>query len=342
MDLKNIGEGEKQLISCLNWFRTRYALFLGLELDRKATKNAIDFFGKSWIGSFKKDWSAAFTQLKEKGILSEIEESYAFTELGQKVKDLVESEIPFFKYEYDNYFQMQEKSEVHASFCERIYGKDLSQHGLVNLEELELLVQFLKKENHQNILDIGCGNGRITKYLSEQCESNFLGIDMSSEGIRQGKKVAGSNIDFEVWNMNDLVKLPNAFDAIITLDTLYYGANLKDIIQSMLQKLNKDGKIYAYFSQWIMDAEYSQNLEGANTNLAKALKDLKLEFKFTDLTDSGIKHWKDKLQALEEMKPLFEQEGKADLWNYRYGETSRYGNWEEQHYARYFYEISNY
>jgi hypothetical protein len=52
MNTNALTAAEKQLISTLTWFRSRYALFLGLDPERKADQQAIDSFGESWMGSF--------------------------------------------------------------------------------------------------------------------------------------------------------------------------------------------------------------------------------------------------------------------------------------------------
>src|SRR5688572_23374136 len=123
---------EKQLISTLAWFRSRYALFMGLSQERKADRHSIEEFGRIWIGGFKEDWDDAFTSLCKKNILALINDEYNFTEQGNAAKTEVDSETPFYKYEYDNYFQLENLSKAHSSFCEKVYGLDLSQHGLID------------------------------------------------------------------------------------------------------------------------------------------------------------------------------------------------------------------
>ncbi|MBK7410019.1 MAG: hypothetical protein IPJ40_19395 [Saprospirales bacterium] len=65
----------------------------------------------------------------------------------------------------------------------------------------------------------------------------------------------------------------------------------------------------AYFSQWIMDEAYAENLLPDNTHLAKALASLGLKYTFHNLTDSGLRHWKKKLAVLEDMREAFAKEG---------------------------------
>ena len=174
---------EKQFITTLSWFRSRYALFLGLSTDRKADKINLEQFGQIWIGAFKEDWTNVYEILVQKNVLHLEGDAYAFTDYGNKIKDDVEAEIPFFKYEYDNYFNLEKVSAAHARFCETVYGKDLSQHGLIDQDELALLINLLKANSAKKLLDLGCGNGKITEWIAQETGIRCLGLDISSEGI---------------------------------------------------------------------------------------------------------------------------------------------------------------
>ncbi len=128
LKMSEFTSSEKQLISSLSWFRTRYAYFLDLDPQRSATKESLNSFGSTWMGKYKEDWDADFDSLLEKGILEEINGEYSFTEKGEAEKVKVEAETPFFKYEYDQFFDGSNKSIAHADFCHKAYGQNLNQH----------------------------------------------------------------------------------------------------------------------------------------------------------------------------------------------------------------------
>lgn len=332
---------EKQLISTLAWFRSRYALFMGLSLERKADQQSIEEFGKVWIGEFKADWNDAFVSLIQKNMIQFTNDEYAFTDKGNIIKDEIDTDIPFYKYEYDNYFQLESKSKAHAEFCKKVYGLNLSQHGLIDQNELSILIEQIKKFKPQSIMDIGCGNGRITEWIAEQTQTLCIGIDISSEAIKNAKERTKNNqlLQFEEGNLNNLSGLKK-HDCVIFLDTLYYSNNLKNTISQAHELLNEGGRIFAYFSQWIMDLNYHENLNPEKTHLAKVLDELKLNYSYTNLTESGIKHWKRKLEVLTGMQTDFIKEGSKALWEYRQREAQRYANWGDDKYARYLYEIT--
>ena len=339
--MPQLSSAEKQLTSCLFWFRGRYALLQGLDRNRKATKENIEVFGKFWIGQFKEDWEPCYDSLQVKGILQWLDGQYSFTNEGNTLTQELEQHSPFYRYEYNNYFEMEQTSTAHSHFCKRVYGADFSQHGLVNQTELAVLQQQLKQKMPKEVLDIGCGNGKITEHLANHSpDAHFTGIDISDKAIYSANKrlQENTNLHFEVGNMNQL-QLSKKYDAILFLDTLYYAKNIEQLFKTCIEYLTKHGVIYAYFSQWIMEEKQADRLSGDKTLLAVLSQHLQLNFRYTNLSESGIQHWKDKLAILEEMKSDFEKEGNLDLWEYRYTEAKRYANWGDDKYARYLYEI---
>ncbi|MBL7997266.1 MAG: methyltransferase domain-containing protein [Candidatus Kapabacteria bacterium] len=331
---------EQQVITTLGWFRTRYALFLGLELSRKADKQSIEEFGKFWIGDFKQDWDNAFTTLCEKKILTLHNGEYQLSEYGDSIKKELDAQTPFYKYEYDNYFLREQHSAAHSRFCKEVYGEDLSQHGLINQYELSFLIEELRQANCKKIVDIGCGNGKITEWISQQTNTVILGVDISSQGIAAAQERTKHNpkLQFQIANLNT-IELPDTYDAVLFLDTLYYSNNILKTIELACKACNSSGYIYAYFSQWIMDESQKEYLNANATILARVAQELKLEFTAINLTDSGINHWKKKLDVLNKLHDEFINEGNNELWEYRYNEALRYASWEDKKYARYLYTL---
>jgi 2-polyprenyl-3-methyl-5-hydroxy-6-metoxy-1,4-benzoquinol methylase len=336
-----MNEAQKQFIIALAWYRSRYALFLGLNQNREANEEGIQLFAQKWIGSFKQDFTGVASSLVAQNILYVEASNYDFTAYGMQVKNQIETESPFFKFEYNTYFDAVKTSKAHSVFCERVYGKDLSQHGLINQFELQFLIDKLKESKSTHILDIGCGNGKITEEISVQTGAHCMGIDISDEGIKDAQErcKVDPKLTFNTGNINRL-NLSQKFDSILFLDTLYYADSLQETLQQCKFLLHEGGKIYAYFSQWIMEEQYQQNLLAAHTHLAKALAALNANYTTIDLSESGINHWKEKLAVLEEMQEAFAAENHADLWDCRYREAFRYAHWGDHKYSRFFYIIA--
>jgi len=54
---------------------------------------------------------------------------------------------------YEAFFVAVEHSEAHHEFCERVFGKDLCQHGFADLEQLELLIELIRLDPGRRVLD---------------------------------------------------------------------------------------------------------------------------------------------------------------------------------------------
>ena len=71
-----------------------------------------------------------------------------------------------------------------------------------------------KMENGCDVLDIGCGDGSTLSHLKEEFKINAVGIDKSSELIRQGKEKF-KDLDLQIGEA-DFLEFPSySFDAII-------------------------------------------------------------------------------------------------------------------------------
>lgn len=104
------------------------------------------------------------------------------------------------------------------------------------------------KTSKPSILDIGCGPGNISKYISNKIpDADILGIDYSEKMIQLAKKNV-PNGEFEVMDCRDINKINKKFDAIISGFCLPYldGKELNSFFSNVNYLLNDNG--IAYFS----------------------------------------------------------------------------------------------
>jgi hypothetical protein len=164
------------------------------------------------------DWEAASPRLLEKGLLYREGGGYCLTEQGDLCRQQAEAAYPFCAYTYDAYFNRAAASRAHAQFCEQVYGRNLCQHGIADMAEVDLLIEVLGVREGQQVLDLGCGNGMITEYISDQTGAHLTGIDVSRVGIQQAlerTQPKRHRLAFETGNLN-LMELPkNAYEAIL-------------------------------------------------------------------------------------------------------------------------------
>lgn len=78
-----------------------------------------------------------------------------------------------------------------------------------------VLKRFVKEnKNKGKIADLGCGTGQTTTFLHDLGIENLVGIDLSSEMVKQASEL-NKDIDFEVGNMLNLEKSDEEFGSAL-------------------------------------------------------------------------------------------------------------------------------
>ncbi|MHA1796629.1 MAG: SAM-dependent methyltransferase [Promethearchaeia archaeon] len=118
---------------------------------------------------------------------------------------------------------------------------------------LEVFSQYLSPE--ANILDYGCGYGRILYELYKAGYKNTVGIDISEKMIIRGKSIHPYlNLHHIEGNRMDQVQFDeNTFDAIITqslFTCIPFEDDQKNIIQQIKQMLKPGG--YLFFTDFLI------------------------------------------------------------------------------------------
>ncbi len=100
-----------------------------------------------------------------------------------------------------------------------------------------------------NILDVGCGNGRLLKLFANK-KINYLGIDNSKKLINLAKINKQSSINNAQFIIGDILKLDKInqtnFDYIFCIAVLHHipGHDLQiDALKQLKKKLKPNGKI---------------------------------------------------------------------------------------------------
>jgi SAM-dependent methyltransferase len=294
---------------------------------------------------FREDWTAARKTLSADGLLIEQKGGDALTAEGERWARLLRRARPPIYYWYREFYAAAPHSQAHATFCERVYGKNLCQDGFMEMDHLHKLLEIMPLHEDDHVLDMGCGNGMITEYIADLSGAHVFGIDYIPEAIDGAQERTSHKrhrLTFSIANMDHLDFPPETFDAILAVDTLYMPNDLADTVRQMKTILKPDGQMAIFYSHalWENPAYTAETLRPDKTPLAEALKVNALKFQTWDYTQADYQHALKKRQVAEELKAAFEAEGNLFLYENKIGVSGIAGFIEAGTHVRYLYHVT--
>jgi len=230
---------------------------------------------------------------------------------------------------YEHFYAVVPSSPVHALFCQLAFGLDLGQHGFADLAQLDALVEATGMRTGQRVLDLGCGDGRITEYLSDRTGANLTGLDYIPEAIRLARERTAAKADrlaFVAGDLNTLHLPAREFDAILSIDTIYFSQDYIRTIGQLATALRPGGRMaFLYSYGWEPPASPEDfdptTLPPDQTPLAEALRANGLGFRAQDWTAADCRLARSRRRILEELEPRFRAEGLDFVYENRMGEA---------------------
>ena len=99
-------------------------------------------------------------------------------------------------------------------------------------KEFNIIAKLVKE--HSKVLDIGCGDGELMKYISENITKDIRGLEISKKNVQ--KCIAKGLTVIEGNAENDLKQFPNlSFDYVILSQTLQAFLDPENVINELLR-----------------------------------------------------------------------------------------------------------
>jgi SAM-dependent methyltransferase len=279
----------------------------------------------AYFKSLRVDWSAAYIALAQRGLIAAAGGSWALTPAGLTAAAELRRARPPIYYWYREYYSAAPRSPAYARFCEQLYGRYLCQANFSDMPQLDRLAEVLDLQPGQRALDLGCGIGLIAEYLSERSGAAFTGIDYCPDAIAQAlQRTAGQHerLDFAVQNLDTLDFPDAAFDALVSIDTLYMPNDLDTTLRKMARLLKPGGRMGIFYSTFVWDVGGDRaQLRPEATPLAHALSRVGLSFETWDFSAETHAHMQAKHRIGLALRPAFESEGSLALYDYIQAES---------------------
>ena len=167
------------------------------------------------------------------------------------------------------------------------------------------MLELLKLSKRSKVLEIGCGNGKMAEYISDLTQASVTGIDYIPEAIEQATRRTQNKrnrLNFKVANLEFLDFTPESFDAIISVDTIFFGRKMAATITGLNRILKAGGQI-AIFNGNYQQEDFLADLAANN-----------LTYDVYDFGPGHIKHMLLKHHVAKELENAFKAEGNAFVW----------------------------
>jgi trans-aconitate methyltransferase len=110
------------------------------------------------------------------------------------------------------------------------------------------LIAELKLSGHESILDLGCGDGSLTRRLADLVpKGQAVGIDASSGMLEQARQNSLPNLSFRQLDINDLDYL-EAFNVIFSNAALHWVPDHVRLLQNVKRALKPAGRVRFNFA----------------------------------------------------------------------------------------------
>jgi 2-polyprenyl-3-methyl-5-hydroxy-6-metoxy-1,4-benzoquinol methylase/acyl carrier protein len=223
---------------------------------------------------------------------------------------------------FEKYYAKAMSSAAHAEFCQKVYGKNFGQHGMADFSQIDIMLDRLKPTAGDVVLDIGCGYGLISKYISEQTGAKVVGIDLSPSAIKYANTLAEKNdkLQFHIMDMRQLQFPRDMFSHIVSIDTIYYAPSPKSTLQALKEMGNSDLRLAA-IRTFPIRSFTKETWSPHVTELATLLKETFGGYDVIDFSKEENEHWRKKVEVLDSLKEKFIEEGNGGLFQFRYSEA---------------------
>lgn len=162
---------------------------------------------------------------------------------------------------------------------------------LLRKQSSQKLIEYLRQKGEPlDILEIGCGNGWLSRRLSAIRKSKVIGSDINFEEVQQAARVFRdiSNLHFIYGKAENDVFKDDQFDIVLFAASIQYFPFLPEIISRSLRLLKKNGEIHIIDSHFYSVTE----LDGARKRSGDYFKSIG----FPEMIDQYFHHTLDSLK----------------------------------------------
>ena len=288
------------------------SLYKANDENASSDRASLEETGKRfWM--FLEDWTDAYPSLLAKKLIEGDEDDYRLSESGRSFGAHYHAERPdMYWYYYQKFYPTARASEAHSRLCERVFGLDLTQEGQTDMAALHHLLQILDIKQGENVLDLGCGAGVIVEYIAQKTGAEVTGLDYAASAIEEAHhrtRTKNDKVSFVQGDLNALELTEQSFDAVISIDTLYWVNDLTKTMADIAKLLKPGGRMCIFMMDDVPEGRSAEGFSADETWLGQSLIELGIEFDAYDYTVQHAAFWDRAYKAARDLKDEFEAEG---------------------------------
>ena len=117
------------------------------------------------------------------------------------------------------------------------------QHTKQAINRAEKLLHFVNIKEKQNFLEVGCGNGAVSKHVAQKYLLNVTGVDVDPEQIQLAQESIDDilNIHFLEVDATNLPFPDNDFDVVLSFGVMHHISNWLDALGEIRRVLKPKG-----------------------------------------------------------------------------------------------------
>lgn len=182
---------------------------------------------------------------------------------------------------YEQFYAMSASSLAFSDFCRDAYGQDFSQDGFSDVTQVDRLLAWMPKKKSLHVLDVGCGNGKMLRYIQQKTGAFIHGFDYAEHAIAAARAMGCENSDFRVGLMGEIDYPPESFDVVTSMDSMYFAPDMSAFVGQIRRWLKDDGLLLAGYQE----GDVMPRTGGPHdTVLAHALRDHHMPYTAEDIT----------------------------------------------------------
>lgn len=213
---------------------------------------------------------------------------------------------------YESFYDMAKQSKAFKDYCQDAFGEDFSQDGFSDVSQVNMILPYIADGEQTRILDIGCGNGKMLRYLQSKKNCSICGFDYSENAIRTAKEYVGVNADFREGIIGEIEYPAEYFDVIISMDTMYFASDMPAFVKQLMSWLKRGGTVFVAYQE----GDVMPKTENEHTTVfAKALQENHIDYEVNDITEQTYEMLKRKRLSAMKYKEEFAAEGNNEWFD---------------------------